>query len=130
MTQNDKIGIFLHDCRVQLLVGVYERESHAPQNVTISIDAETSLTEHFSDPAEKNIARIVSYETLYRFVKDELPLLGHIYLLESVAEAIIAFCFRDPRLQRVTVRLEKTDVFPDAVAGITMTRTNPHMDQS
>ena len=119
---DDKSSVFLRDCRAQLFVGVYDHERHAPQNVLVSVEAEMALTERFDDVGEKSTARVVSYEMLYDFVRSELPKMGHIYLLESVAESIITFCFRDPRILSVTVRLEKPDIFPAASAGISMTR--------
>jgi dihydroneopterin aldolase len=119
----DKISIFLRDCRVQLPIGIYGHERTKPQPVVVNIEAETTLTHRFDDPAEDTVARTVSYEAIYTFIHDELPKQGHIYLLESAAERIVDFCFRDPRIHTVTVRLEKSGIIADAIPGISMTRT-------
>jgi dihydroneopterin aldolase len=119
----DRTSIFLRDCRVQLPIGLYAHEQMAPQPVIINVEAETTLAGRFDDLAEKTIDRVVSYEHIYRFIHDELPKMGHIYLLESAAEKIIAFCFGDARIHTVTVRMEKPNIFADAVPGIAMTRS-------
>jgi dihydroneopterin aldolase len=123
MISPDTISIFLRDFRVELPVGVYGHEKLAPQAVTVNIEAEATLTVRFDDLQENTTNRAISYETIYNFVRTELPRLGHIYLLETVAEHIVDFCFCDMRIQRVTVRLEKPTIFQDAIPGISMTRT-------
>ena len=55
----DKSSVFLRDCRTQLFVGVYDHERHAPQNVLVSIEAETALTGRFDDVGEKSTTRVV-----------------------------------------------------------------------
>jgi dihydroneopterin aldolase len=57
--------------------------------------------------------------------------MGHIHLLETLAEQIINFCFRDIRVQKVRARLEKSGIFPAAAgAGIEVSRTRPTDNES
>lgn len=117
------IQVFLRDCRVSLRVGVHAHEKEKPQPVIINVEIEAPLSRHFDDPAEDNLRDVINYETIYDFVYRELPRLGHIPLLETVAEQIIAFCLRDARVLAVRVRLEKPKVFTNtAGAGIEIRR--------
>jgi len=50
---------------------------------------------------------VINYEKLHDFVVNMLPTLGHVPLLESLGERIISFCFEDPRIEEVRVRLTK-----------------------
>jgi len=120
----DHIRVFLHDCKVALRVGAYESEMHAPQTVIINLEVGAALPHHYQDLNEKSLDRVIDYAPFYDFIQKELPGMGHIPLLETVAEQIIAFCFRDPRIQDVKVRLEKPEMFEGkARAGIEVFRT-------
>ena len=122
----DTIRVFLRECQVILSVGVYQDEMKTPQPVVITVELEAALPHHYQDRAEKKLNRVIDYEAIYSFIQKELPQMGHIYLLESIAEQIFDFCFRDVRVRKARVRLEKTAVFPAAAgAGIDITRSRP-----
>jgi len=125
----DTIRIFLRDCRVKLRVGIHAPEKKAPQLLIVTVEMEADLTHRYDDPGEHNLDRVIDYQPLYHFIRKKLPKLGHIPLLESVAEQIILFCWRDPRVQKVRVRLEKPDILPAASAGIDITRSRPKKRQ-
>jgi len=122
----DQISVFLKDCRIELSVGYHPDERLAPQPVIVNIEAEALLPHHYQDIAENSLDRVIDYERFYNFVRKDLQALGHIPLLETVAELIINFCFEDCRIHKVRVRLEKPQVFAgNARAGIEMCRTRP-----
>jgi dihydroneopterin aldolase len=121
--EGDRICVFLHDCKTELRVGVYASEMHKPQKVTINIEVEAALPHRYQDLTEKCLDRVIDYEPIYNFIRQDLPQLGHVALLETVAEQIVAFCFRDVRIQKVSVRIEKTEVFVETSgAGIEISR--------
>ena len=121
---NDTLRLFIHDCRVDLNIGLYDEEKARTQPVLINVECETQATRRYDDIAEKDLTQVIDYAPFYHFIRHELPLMGHIYLLESAAEQIASFCLRDPRVQQVRVRVEKTSIFPDAAgAGIELIRT-------
>jgi dihydroneopterin aldolase len=120
---NDTIRVYLRDCTVSLYVGVYGHERPKPQPVVVHIEATASLARRYDDLRARDIASIIDYGPWYDFIVKTLPTLGHIPLLESVAERIISFCFEDPRIETVRVRLEKPEAFAgEAIPGIEMTR--------
>jgi dihydroneopterin aldolase len=124
MTINDTILVYLRDCTVPLFVGLYDHEKPAPQPVIIDIEATAPLTHRYDDLKASNIALIIDYDRLYDFVTKVLPTLGHIPLLESVGERIIAFCFEDKRIHEVVVRIRKPEILQGkASVGIEMRRT-------
>lgn len=118
----DCIRVFLRDCKTELRVGVYPQEMDKPQPVIVNVEVEAALPHHYQDVTERSLDRVIDYDPLHGFICIELPKMGHIPLLETVAEQIINFCFRDPRIQKVSVRLEKPQVFSNASAGIEICR--------
>jgi dihydroneopterin aldolase len=120
----DTILSFIHDCHVDLPIGIHPAELEQAQPVIVNVECEARLTRRYDDLTEKAVAGVINYEPIYNFIRHTLPGLGHIYFLESAAEQIASFCLRDERVQTVRVRLEKTAVFPDAAgAGVELQRT-------
>ena len=119
----DHIHVFLKDCRVELSIGYHPSERLKPQTVIVDIEAQAALPHHYQDLNENSLDRVIDYERFYDFIQNELPKLGHIPLLETVAEQIISFCFEDRRIQKVRVRLEKPNILAGSRAGIEVCRT-------
>jgi len=72
--------------------------------------------------------RVIDYSRLCHFIKNDIPKMGHIYLLESLADAIISYCFTDSRVEKVLVRIDKTGAFSEATsAGIQIIRTRKRL---
>ena len=123
MTTSDKIHIFLRDCTVPLFVGIYDHERPKAQNIIINIEAIAPLTQHYNDLKSSAITSVINYERLYDFVTAVLPNLGHVPLLESIAERIVTYCLEDARITEVRVRLDKPEAFKDkALAGVELHR--------
>src|ERR1700743_1433873 len=81
----DSIRVFLRDCKTELRVGIYESEMQAPQQVMVNVEIESQLPHHYQDLNEKKLDRVIDYAPVYHFVCEQLPAIGHIYLLETVA---------------------------------------------
>jgi len=123
---SDTIRLFIRDCRVNLNIGLYDSEMHRTQPILINIECEADLSRRYDNIKENDLSAVINYRPLYQFIRDELPKLGHIYLLESAAEKIADFCFQDARIKMAHIRLEKTAIFPDAAgAGIEIRRSRP-----
>jgi dihydroneopterin aldolase len=123
MSSTDTILVYLRDCTVPLFVGVYDYEKPQAQPVIIDIEATASLTHHYDDVKASELTLIIDYDRLYDFVATVLPGLGHVPLLESIGEKIIAFCFQDRRIDDVLVRIRKPEILKGkASVGIEMRR--------
>ncbi|MGE3623335.1 MAG: dihydroneopterin aldolase [Bdellovibrionales bacterium] len=119
----DRINVFLRDCRVELHVGYHPAERLKPQPLIIDLEVEALLPHRYQDTSENSLDRVIDYERFYDFIRNDLTHMGHIPLLETVAEQIIAFCFGDRRIQKVCVRIEKPQCFAGARPGIEVRRT-------
>jgi dihydroneopterin aldolase len=122
----DHINVFLRDCRVELSVGYHPAERLKSQPLIIDLEVEALLPHRYQDTSENNLDRVIDYERFYDFIMKVLPTIGHIPLLETVAEQIIACCFEDRRIQKVAVRIEKPQCFAGARPGIEVRRTRPN----
>jgi dihydroneopterin aldolase len=121
----DYIRVFLKDCRVDLSVGYHPAERLKPQPLIIDLEVEALLPHRYQDTSENSLDRVIDYERFHDFIRNDLAKLGHIPLLETVAEQIIACCFEDRRIQKVCVRIEKPQCFAGARPGIEVRRTRP-----
>jgi dihydroneopterin aldolase len=112
--------VFLRDMVMPARVGVYPHEHAAPQRVRINVDLAVEeappLPEGASPTIREELSRVVDYESVAQQVR---TIVGarHVRLVETLAERIAAACLLDSRVRIVRVRVEKLDVFPDAVAA-------------
>lgn len=93
-------------------IGVYEQERHGPQRVRFNIVLQVAER---GGPLNDDIANVLSYDDIVGGVRAILDR-GHINLVETLAEDVAALCLGDPRVSRVTVKVEKLDVIPEAAA--------------
>lgn len=123
-TTDDTICVYLRDCTVSLFVGIYDYEKPQPQPVIFDIELAGPLRQRYDDLQASHLSLIIDYDRLYQYVTQTLPTLGHVPLLESLAERIIDFCFGDSRVTAVTVKLRKPDILKGkASVGIEMRRS-------
>lgn len=122
-TDGDRVRIYLRDCAMDLRVGAYPSERHAPQPILINLELEAAALPDYRGLTEKNLDQVIDYQPIYDFIRNDLPQLGHIPLLETVAEHIVDVCFRDARVEKVRVRLEKPNALPGAYINVEITRT-------
>jgi FolB domain-containing protein len=111
--------VFVHDFVLALQVGAYGHERERVQNVRFNVDAEIARV---ARPAQ-DMRDILSYDV----ITDGIRLIaadGHIELVETLAERIAAFVLGHPRVQRVSVKIEKLDVGPGQV-GVEIERRRP-----
>jgi (5-formylfuran-3-yl)methyl phosphate synthase len=111
--------VFVHDLVLPVRIGVYEHEHAAAQSVRFNVDAEIARA---GQPAQ-DMRDVLSYDIM----TDGIRLIaanGHIPLVETLAERIAAFVLGYPRVQRVTVKVEKLDVGPGRV-GVEIRRQRP-----
>ena len=111
--------IVLRELVVRASIGVHEHEHRRPQPVRITVD----LTVRHPGPGFRDeIAAVLSYEGLVDGIR-RVAQTGHIKLIETLAERIADLCLADDRVLGAEIRVEKLEVFPDAVSvGVVMTR--------
>jgi dihydroneopterin aldolase len=102
-------------------LGIHPDERAAPQRVIVSVRMQVAYP---APPADDRIDQVLDYD----FVRSGIRALvadRHFDLQETLCEAIAALCFTDPRVEWVTVRTSKPDVYPDAAVGCEIERERP-----
>ncbi|MBI3451624.1 MAG: dihydroneopterin aldolase, partial [Rhodospirillales bacterium] len=66
-------------------------------------------------PFADKIANVVDYDAIVAGVR-RIIAVGHVKLVETLAERIAAFCLEEPRVRLARVRVEKLDVYADAAS--------------
>ena len=111
--------IFVRDLVLLASIGVHPQEQAAPQRVRINIDLgiQDDAAPPLSRPAvgRDELSRVVDYETVVNSVR-RIVAAGHVALVETLAERISEACLDDARVDVARVRVEKLDIFPDAVS--------------
>ena len=118
--------MFLRDMVLTASIGVHPHEHAAPQRVRINVDlgVQGDIKNSLSrQPVGRDeLARVVDYERLAEQVRG-IVAAGHVRLVETLAERIAEACLADRRVHLARVRVEKLDIFPDAVsAGVEVER--------
>jgi len=117
--------VFVRDIVLTASIGIYPHEHRDRQrvriNVDLAVDDETALAGGMVGPDELN--RVVNYEKIVVAVRTIVGA-GHIRLVETLAERIADACLQDVRVRTARIRVEKLDIFDDAVsAGVEVMRT-------
>lgn len=111
--------VFVRDLLLTAHIGIHAHEKRGPQRVRFNIDCAV-----FEDgkAVEDRIDAVVCYEQIIEVVKG-IVALGHVGLLEVLAEQVAAAILDDRRIHAVRLRVEKLDVFPEAASvGIEIER--------
>jgi dihydroneopterin aldolase len=120
--------MFIRDLILNASIGVHAHEHAASQRIRINLDL--AVTDDGGDKMSRpavghdDLARVVDYEVIVNRVR-AIVSAGHVQLVETLAERLADSCLMDPRVAQVRVRVEKLDVFPDALsAGVEIKRRN------
>ena len=111
--------ILVRDLVLAASIGAFAHEHHAKQRIRVNVTLEARI-----DPAhpEDALKRVISYGDIVAGTQ-ALVADTHFNLAETLAERIAALSLADPRAVRVTVRVEKLDVFAGAVVGVEIDRS-------
>jgi 7,8-dihydroneopterin aldolase/epimerase/oxygenase len=119
--------VFVRDMVLSASIGIYPHEHRDRQrvriNVDLAVDDETAQAGGIVGPDELN--RVVNYEKIVAAVRAIVGS-GHTRLVETIAERIAEACLLDARVRTARIRVEKLDIFADAVsAGVEVERLRP-----
>jgi dihydroneopterin aldolase len=118
--------VFIRDLTLAAHIGVHAHERAGPQrvriNLDLAVDDDGARAMSRAGAGRDELSRVVDYEALADRVRGLIEA-GHVNLVETLAERIAEACLHDLRVHAVRVRVEKLDVFPDAVsAGVEIER--------
>lgn len=115
--QSDQVAIFVRDFTLPARIGIYPEEKAAPQRLCVSVEMQLCSAQPVR---EDDVAQTVSYEGIVGEIRRLAQI--HHNLVESFAENLAAFALSDARVEGVRVRIEKPDIFPEGVAGVSIFR--------
>lgn len=102
--------VVVRDLVLMAEIGVYAHEHGRRQRIRVGLDLET-------DPQAPAVTAAEAIAAVHGVLSA-----GHITLVETLAERVAAGCLTDPRVRSVRVRVEKLDIFPDAIVGVEFER--------
>lgn len=112
--------IFIENYVLPCEIGIYEHERNIRQNVRFDVEMESDSANRAAQSGD--IEDTVSYDAVITHIRN-LANGPHIKLVESLAEDIACFCLGDMRVEKVKVRVSKTDIAPElGGAGVEITR--------
>jgi dihydroneopterin aldolase len=102
-------------------IGIYDYERLEPQRVRLNVELDVIDPGSFST---EDFSKVLNYETIVGGIKAIIAA-GHIELVETLAERVADLCLADVRSVRVSVGVEKLDVYPEAESvGVSIVRDN------
>jgi FolB domain-containing protein len=110
--------VTIDQMRVRGVHGCHKYERESPQDFLVSLRVGTDLRAPGTSDA---LADTIDFDFLKSAVADAFAGARH-YLIEALAEEIAAAILKDERAKEATVSIQKPDVWPDAVPGISITR--------
>lgn len=118
--------VFVRDLTLDAHIGVHAHEHAGTQrvriNLDLAVDDDGARAVSRAGVGRDELSRVVDYETLADGVR-ALVASGHVMLVETLAERIAEVCLLDTRVHSARIRVEKLDVFADAVsAGVEIER--------
>lgn len=114
-----KRKVLITDLTIKMLIGIHDFEKIKKQEVrfNINVDINPSLV-----PAENNLDSIVNYETVIKNIT-KLTKNKHYELLETLAEDIFFELFKNTNIQKIKLKLEKTQIIKNTSSvGVEITK--------
>tara|TARA_X000000368_G_scaffold245079_1_gene193677 strand:+ start:1059 stop:1469 length:411 start_codon:yes stop_codon:yes gene_type:complete len=114
-----KRKILISDLVLLISIGIHDFEKNKKQEVkfNIQLDVNPSLF-----PSKDKLNSIVNYETIINIINN-LTKNKHYELLETLAEDIFDELFKDINIQKVELRIEKTQIIKNTSSvGIKITK--------
>jgi dihydroneopterin aldolase len=119
----DHVRMVLRDLVVEVKVGLHPWEQLRPQRLVVNVEAWAYVAAPYT---HEDTDSILDYDRLRDVIREDWPKRPHVKLLEPLAEELIQLCFAHPAVEAARVRLEKPDIFSEALGvGIELYRRRP-----
>ena len=111
--------ILINELILDLKLGYYNFEKERPQKVKFSLDIDYEDKKPTSD---KDIKSIVNYGQVVKLIK-KLTKNKHYNFLETLAEDVFDILFKDKRIGKIMLKIEKLEILKDCSSvGIQITK--------
>ena len=111
--------ILINELILDLKLGYYDYEKEKTQKVKFSLEIDYEDKKPTND---KDIKSIVNYSTVVKLIR-KLVKKKHYNFLESLAEAVFDELFKDKRIAKIMLKIEKLEILKECSSvGIQITK--------
>ena len=115
--------ILINELTLDLKLGYYDSEKEKPQKVKFSLEIDHEDKKPTND---KDIKSIVNYGTVVKLIT-KLVKKKHYNFLETLAEAVFDELFKDKRIAKIMLKIEKLEILKECSSvGIQITKKKSH----
>ena len=120
---NYKRKILVKDLIIKILVGIHNFEKKKKQRVRFNIEI---IIDPNLAPDESNLNSIVNYEDIIKSIK-KITNKRHYPLLETLGEDIFFRLFKDTKIKKIKLKIEKIDIIKNTSSvGIEIEKIRSH----
>ncbi len=101
--------VLIKDLILNLKLGYYDFEKEEPQKVKFSLEIDYKDKKPSND---KDLKSIVNYSKVVRLIK-KLVKNKHYNFLETLAEDVFDELFKDKRIEKINLKIEKLEIMKD-----------------
>ena len=111
--------ILIKDLTLDLMLGYYGFEKDKPQKVKFTLEVDYRDKKPTND---KDLNSIVNYDKIVKLIK-KLVKNKHYNFLETLAEDVFDELFKDKRIGKITLQIEKLEILKECTSvGIQITK--------
>ena len=115
--------VLIKDLILDLKLGYYDFEKQKPQKVKFSLEINYEDKKPSND---KDLKSIVNYARIVKLIK-KLVKNKHYNFLETLAEDVFDELFKDKRIDKITLQIEKLEIMKDCSSvGIQISKKRSH----
>jgi dihydroneopterin aldolase len=115
--------ILIKDLTLSLKLGYYDFEKNKPQKVKFTLEVDYKDKKPTND---KDLKSIVNYDKIVKLIK-KLVKNKHYNFLETLAEDVFDELFKDKRIDKITLQIEKLEIIKDCSSvGIQISKKRSH----
>jgi len=115
--------ILIKDLALDLKLGYYDFEKDKPQKVKFTLEIDYRDKKPTND---KDLKSIVNYDKIVKLIK-KLVKNKHYNFLETLAEDVFDELFKDKRIDKITLQIEKLEIMKDCSSvGIQISKKRSH----
>ena len=115
--------ILIKDLTLDLKLGYYDFEKNKPQKVKFTLEVDYRDKNPTND---KDLKSIVNYDKIVKLIK-KLVKNKHYNFLETLAEDVFDELFKDKRIDKITLQIEKLEIVKDCSSvGIQISKKRSH----
>ena len=119
-----KKKVIIKDLLLNFVIGYYSAEKAKKQNVKFNIELNYTDQKNLND---KDIKSIVDYGIIIKVIKN-MNKNKHYNFLESLADDLFDELFKDERIDKIKLKIEKLNAIREAASvGIEITKKRTHV---